>query len=93
MIDSEDDEQMRKERKTAKEIIDLLASVLTESPKSINRISTEASSDSEILKHSTVERYLEIIILIQELFPDCKVQLQKQEIGGRVYKEAWLEKS
>ena len=79
-------------RKGYEEILPLLANVLTEEPKSVNRICQEASEETDVLKHSTVERYLDIIVTIQELFQDKQIHFKKQSVGGRTYKEAWIEK-
>ena len=91
MIDSEENETMSKDRKSAEEIIPSLIEALTTTPQSLHKLMVATRKQGTPLQHETLERYLKLILLMQELLADKTIHYEEQQIAGRVYKTAWYE--
>ncbi|MHA1435640.1 MAG: hypothetical protein ACTSO7_17510 [Candidatus Heimdallarchaeota archaeon] len=81
---------MNKDRKSSEEIISSLVESLTSDPQSLSKLMTVTKELGNPLQHETIERYLKLIVLIQDLLADKTVHYQEQQVADRVYKTAWL---
>lgn len=94
MIESEEDMSMNKERKSAKEIIEVLYSILDITPQSIGKITEKSKELGTPIGDLSTERYLKLIIFIQtQIKSGVSISYREEDIAGRIYKSAWLEKS
>ena len=94
MIDSEEELLMSKERKSAKEIIEVLYSVLEENPLSIGKLTEKSKELGTPIGDLSTERYLKLLMFIQEQVKSgVTISYREEEIAGRTYKSAWLEKT
>ncbi len=84
---------MKNKHRSSEEIIELIAKVLSNEPKTLHKLSREASTNSALLKDKTIERYLYIIVKVQKLFKGKEVHFQKQKFDENYYKVAWIEDS
>ncbi|MHA1185482.1 MAG: hypothetical protein ACTSXA_06415 [Candidatus Heimdallarchaeota archaeon] len=91
MIESEEITNMTKDRKSSEEIIASLIESLTTNPQSLHKLMTISKELGTPLQHETIERYLKLMIKIQELLVDKTVHYQEQQVADRVYKTAWFE--
>ena len=82
---------MKKSKRSAEEILEIVADILSERPTTIFNLSKKASTPEKILTHSTIERYLGVICKVQELFNGKKIKFEKQKFGDKHYKVAWIE--
>ncbi|MBD3190605.1 MAG: hypothetical protein GF308_08170 [Candidatus Heimdallarchaeota archaeon] len=92
MIESEEEAMNKETRRSSEEIIPILAKILTTEEQSLGKIAEQTKEFGE-LKYETIERHIKLIQQVQELFcvQGKKMCYQEQEIGGRVYRSAWLE--
>ncbi|MHA1434752.1 MAG: hypothetical protein ACTSO7_12995 [Candidatus Heimdallarchaeota archaeon] len=81
---------MSKDRKSSEEIITALLESLTNDPQSLSKLMTITKELGTPLQHETLERYLKLIIHIQDLLTDKTVHYQEQQVADRIYKTAWL---
>lgn len=84
---------MKSKHRSSEEIIELIAEVLSNDPKTLYKLSSEASTNNTLLKSKTIERYLSIIVKVQKLFKGKEVHFQNQKFDENYYKVAWLEDS
>lgn len=85
MVESEVDDTMGKDRRGAIDIVRLLAEALSEEEQLLYALSEETDLD-----HGTIERYLKLLVEIQELFKGKTVHYKEQQIGKKTYKSAWI---
>jgi len=94
MIGSEEELVMSKERKTAQEIIEVLYSILEEDPQSIGKLTEKSKELGTPIGDLSTERYLKLILYIQDQVKSgVVIKYREEEIAGRMYKSACLEKS
>ncbi len=92
MITPEEQQAMVKDtRRSSEEIIPILLKILTDQPQSVSRLSSGSKELDDYLSSETIERHLKLLLQIQELLWDKHLFYKEKTIGGRVYKEAWLE--
>jgi len=84
-------EMNKRDQKHASEIIPIIASVLNSEKQSISKLSRKTKTLGNSVKDETMERYIKLIMQIQEIFQNKKVCFREVESANRLYKSAWIE--
>ncbi len=87
LIETEETNEMGKERKSGLDIVRLIADFLTEEEQMLYALSEQSGLD-----HGTLERYLKLICEVQNLFADKHVQYKEHKMGKKTYKSSWYTK-
>jgi len=82
---------MARKKRTSKEILEILAQVITPERKTIHALVSDTKALGDPIWSEAIQNHIDLIILVQELFADKKIVLEEYDAGKNVVRVVYSE--